>query len=179
MRAITGHLRGRGDLRVGVEKIDLNGKAEMTASTADDVVLVARSDLKSVQLALDGSTGMDRIASPDDVAAECICPRSPERDDDDIEVVLVSEFPVHFAGKRGVGIEAEVLGQINWIGISLGTDGAGRGGIKPTGVEADFVLIEFLLLLAMQGYGKSQEQKRCDEAHPSKKSGRHPCCGLE
>jgi hypothetical protein len=41
----------------------------MTAFAADDVVLVARSDLKSVELALDDRTSMDGIASPDDVAA--------------------------------------------------------------------------------------------------------------
>ncbi len=64
MRAVTGDLRGSGDLRVGMEKIELNGKAEMTAPAADDVVLVARSDLKSVKLALDDSTSMDGIASP-------------------------------------------------------------------------------------------------------------------
>ena len=122
---------------------------------------------------------MDGIASPDDVAAECSCPRSPERDNDDIEVVFVSEFPVHYAGKRGVGIEAEVLGQVNWIGIALGPNGAGRVGVKPAGIEPDFVLIEFLLFLAMQGCGKSQEQKKCDEAYPSKKSGHQLCCGLE
>jgi len=179
MRAVTGDLRGRGDLREGMEKIELDGKAEMTASAADDVVLVARSDLKGVKLALDDSTGMDGIASPDDVAAECSCPRTPERDNDDIEMVFVSEFPVYFAGKRGVGIEVEVFGQINWIGIALGADGAGGVGIKPTGVEADFVLIEFLLLLAVQGYGKNQEQERCDQAYPPKKPVHQVCCSLE
>jgi hypothetical protein len=94
-------------------------------------------------------------------------------------MVFVSEFPVYFAGKRGVGIEVEVFGQINWIGIALGADGAGGVGIKPTGVEADFVLIEFLLLLAVQGYGKNQEQERCDQAYPPKKPVHQVCCSLE
>jgi hypothetical protein len=73
-------------------------------------------------------------------------------------MIFVSEFPVHFAGKRGVGTEAEVLGQINWIGIALGTDGAGRVGIKPTGVEPDFILIELFGLLS-PNLGRSEKER--------------------
>jgi hypothetical protein len=102
---------------------------------------------------------MDGIASPDDVAAECSCPRSPERDNDDIEVVFVGEFPVYFAGKRGVGIEAEVLGQVNWIGIALGPNGAGRVGVKPAGIEPDFVLIELFGLLS-PNRGRSEKERQ-------------------
>jgi hypothetical protein len=73
MRAVTGDLRGRSDFRVGVEKIELYGNAQMTSLAADDVVLVAGSNFKSVKLALDNSTCVDGIASPDDVAAERSC----------------------------------------------------------------------------------------------------------
>jgi hypothetical protein len=59
--------------------------------------------------------------------------------------VVVCELPVHFTGEGGVGIEVEVLGQVNWIGVALGADGTGRVGVKPPGIEPDFVLIEFLL----------------------------------
>src|SRR5580765_6412819 len=118
MRAVSSDLRGSSDFRVGMKKIDLYGNAQMTASAADDVVLIAGSDFKSMQLALDDSTDVDGIASPDDVATECGCPRGPERDNNHIEMVFVCELPVHFAGEGGVGAEVQVLDQINRISIT-------------------------------------------------------------
>src|SRR3974390_3483981 len=129
----------------------------MTAFAADDVVLVAWSHLKSMELALDDSTGADGIAIPDDVAAERCRARTPVRDNDEIEVVLVRELPVHLSDEGGVVVEVQVLGQIHWIGIALGTDGAGRVGVKPNGVEPNLVLIKFLGLRGAHG-GRSEKE---------------------
>ena len=105
MRSIASNLRGSGDFRVGMEKIHLYGNAQMTASAADDVVLVARSNFECMKLALDDSTCADGITIPDDVAAKRCRVGSPERDDDDIQVVLVRKLPVHLARERGVVVE--------------------------------------------------------------------------
>src|SRR5271165_6848214 len=151
MGAVSGGLRGGRDFGGSIEKIDLYGDAEMAASAPDDVVLVAGSDLKSVEIAFDGRTDVDGIASPDDVAGEGGCPRRPERNDDHIEM---GELSVHFASEGGVGAEVQVLDQINRISIALGPDGARRVGVKPAGVEADLVLIKLLLFLSVDGCRK-------------------------
>jgi hypothetical protein len=104
-----------------------------------------------MKLALNDSTGVDGIAVPNDVTAERGRARSPEWYDDKIEMVFVSELPVYFAAEGGVGIEVQVSGQINRIGVALSVDGTRRVGVKPAGIEPDFVLIELFGLLCPHG----------------------------
>lgn len=49
-------------------------------------------------------------------------------------MVFVRELPVYFADEGGVGIEVQVSGQINRIGVALSADGTGRVGVKPAGI---------------------------------------------
>ena len=150
VRTVTRGLRRSTYFSCGIENVDLHGNTKMTTFPADDVVLVAGSDPKRMEVALHNRTDVDGLAIPDNVVAQGGSLRRPKWDDDDIEMVFVGEFPVHFAGEGRVRAEVQVLAKIHWDGVTFGPDGSGRVGVKPCGVELDFVLIELVRLLSLQ-----------------------------
>ena len=149
MRTVTGDLRCGADFRVAIEEVNLHGKAKVAAFPADDVVLIAGSDLKGMEIALNDCAGVNGIAIPDYVAAEGSVLRGPKRDNHHVEMILVSEFPVRLTGESGIGTEVQVSMKIYRNGIALGFNASGRVGVKPICVELDFTVIELVSLLSL------------------------------
>ena len=80
----------------------------MAAPPPDDVVLVAWGNVKRVQLAVYLRTYIECLALEGDGPSEDELLRSKKRDEDDVEMVLMSELPVKRSAAGGVRAKAEI-----------------------------------------------------------------------
>jgi hypothetical protein len=109
VESVTRDLRGCAYLRGGIEKIELYAETEMAAFPADDVVLVAGGNQKSMKIALRDRTRVDGLAPEGDVLNECRLPGGIERANRNVEMVFAGELPVHFSAEGGVSVKVQVL----------------------------------------------------------------------
>jgi hypothetical protein len=80
-------------------------------------------------------------------------------------MIFVGEFPIHFAGEGRVRAEVQVLTKIHGGGVTFSLDVSGRVGVKPCGVNLNFVVIELFRLLSLQiGNEENQCQKGKSES---------------
>lgn len=98
----------------------------MATSPPDDVVLVARSNEECVQLAVDLRAYIEGLALEGGGPIEYKLLGGKKRDERDVQMVLVSELPVHYPAEGGVRAKAEILMKINRDGIGVALDGSRR-----------------------------------------------------
>lgn len=158
----SGDLRCRADFRGAIEKVELDGDTKMTAFPADDVELIAGGDLKDVEIAVDDRTCGNRIAVPDDVAAQGGGLGAPKWDNHYEEVIFAGEFPVYLSGEGGVVAEVKCIveGYRNRIALGLDTPCGAR--VKPIEVEPEFIRVEVFCLLSLHVGNDQHENQNGD-----------------
>ena len=76
------------------------------------------------------------------------------------EMIFSGELPVQARAKGRVGIETQVLLKIDRNGVTLSLNGPGWGGVEPSAIESQSVLVEIFVLLGVNRRGETKKQKQ-------------------